>query len=1100
MSTLAARRARPLILVALLLSLLVLTVPLAIAEPAGARTASIPATGVAWAWGSNQNGELGIGTTDGVGYPSPVQSIVLGQRADVLAVAAGYSWRPRGGGIGSYSLALMQDGSVLQWGGGTTDVSVTGISNAKAIAAQGHRQSAALVLKTDGTVWYASSSGSSQYQAVIGAVAIAAGSHHNLALKSDGTVWAWGDNDAAQLGNDSSGQCSADEPDSDSTLHPCGNVAVRDLDDAAAIAAGDRHSLAVKSDGTVWAWGDNDGNLLGTGVTETCYGSFPCTPYPAQVSGLTGVTAVAAGSGFSLALKSDGTVWAWGENRSGQLGISTTASSSRPVQVSGLNGVTVLATSGDHSLALRSDGTLWSWGRNVTSPVRMAAFGGVVAIAAGPSHDLAVEVPPPAAPPSGSDLVHNGSFEETQGTWIRPWLFRADEAGAAVRDGTTYAGGAYSARIDVLASDDRGYTVQLRQENKPLVAGRTYTIRFWAKASAARPIEVRLQKAVSPYTTYFNSSVDLTTSWREYVFRHAATVGDTNAAISFNLAQVIGKVWLDDVVLADLPLLIVSRAGAGSGTVTSAPTGISCGADCAETYPIGTTVTLTAAPDANSAFAGWGGACTNVTGTCTVAMGETKSVTATFAPRFALTVAKAGDGGGTVTSMPAGIGCGSDCAEAYPSGTAVTLNVAPQAESLFAGWAGACSGTGACTVTVDAAKSVTATFSLKRYALAVAKAGTGGGLVTSSPAGIDCGATCSASFASGTAVTLAVGPAAGSSFAGWSGACSGTGGCTVTMTAAKSVTATFNSSTTPSPTNLLRNGSFDATGASWLSPWTFRNTGGSIAQDTAVKTHGAASARVTVTAGSTSTHLVQLRQGGVPLVANRTYTISFWAKASAARNVEVILQQVASPYTVRFRRTVALTTSWQRHVLSYTATASDPNVQLAFNLAQSTGQVWLDGASITDTNLLQNGSFEATGGAWYQPWLFRNDIGASIAQDATTKAHGASSARVTIPTASASAYVIQLRQEGKPLVAGRTYAISFSAKASAARNIDVRLQGAASPFTTYFTKATAITTAWKQYTLLYTATASNPNVFLAFNLAQATGQVWLDDIALVELP
>jgi len=320
----------------------------------------------------------------------------------------------------------------------------------------------------------------------------------------------------------------------------------------------------------------------------------------------------------------------------------------------------------------------------------------------------------------------------------------------------------------------------------------------------------------------------------------------------------------------------------------------------------------------------------------------------------------------------------------------------------------------------------------------------------------------------------------------------------VTLDAAQSVTATFTAATS-STANLLRNGSFDATGTGWLSPWTFRNTGGSIAQDTSVKTQGAASARVTVTAASTSYHLVQLRQGGIPLVAGKTYTIDFWAKASAARNVEVLLQHVASPYTVRFRRTVTLTTSWQRYVLSYTAPMSDPNVQLAFNLAQATGQVWLDGASVTDTNLLQNGSFESSGASWLSPWIFRN-TGGSIGQDATTKAHGFSSAKVNVTAASTSYHLVQLRQSGKALAAGKTYAVTFWAKASAARNIEVALQGAASPFPTYFKRSPAVTTSWQQYTLLYTATASNQNTQLNFDLARATGQVWLDDVTLIELP
>src|SRR5947199_1145836 len=108
----------------------------------------------------------------------------------------------------------------------------------------------------------------------------------------------------------------------------------------------------------------------------------------------------------------------------------------------------------------------------------------------------------------------------------------------------------------------------------------------------------------------------------------------------------------------------------------------------------------------------------------------------------------------------------------------VTPPAAPAAGSAFTGWSGGggCIGTGTCTVTLHTATTVTATFMQSSFALTVTKAGTGGGTVTSSPAGISCGATCSTSFTTGTVVTLSAAPAAGSTFAGWSGSgCSGTG-------------------------------------------------------------------------------------------------------------------------------------------------------------------------------------------------------------------------------------------------------------------------------------------------------------------------------------
>jgi len=162
-----------------------------------------------------------------------------------------------------------------------------------------------------------------------------------------------------------------------------------------------------------------------------------------------------------------------------------------------------------------------------------------------------------------------------------------------------------------------------------------------------------------------------------------------------------------------------------------------------------------------------------------------------------LSVTRAGTGSGTVTSSPAAINCGATCSAMLSLGTVVTLTAAPSAGSAFTGWSGACSGTGSCVVTMDAAKSVTATFGLPQFTLTVSKVGTGSGTVTSSPAGINCGVTCSAAYNSGSSVTLAAAASVGSIFAGWSGACTGTGSCPLTMTAAQAVTASFSSSPLP---------------------------------------------------------------------------------------------------------------------------------------------------------------------------------------------------------------------------------------------------------------------------------------------------------------
>ena len=159
---------------------------------------------------------------------------------------------------------------------------------------------------------------------------------------------------------------------------------------------------------------------------------------------------------------------------------------------------------------------------------------------------------------------------------------------------------------------------------------------------------------------------------------------------------------------------------------------------------------------------------------------------------YQLTVTKSGTGGGLVTSTPAGIDCGDTCSVTFHEGTVVTLIASADIGSAFFGWSGAgCSGTDDCVVTMDAAKSVTATFTLDTHELTVSRAGTGSGSVSSTPAGIDCGADCSETYDYGTVVTLTASADTGSTFTGWSGDCSGTAVCEVTMDAAKSVTATF---------------------------------------------------------------------------------------------------------------------------------------------------------------------------------------------------------------------------------------------------------------------------------------------------------------------
>ena len=246
------------------------------------------------------------------------------------------------------------------------------------------------------------------------------------------------------------------------------------------------------------------------------------------------------------------------------------------------------------------------------------------------------------------------------------------------------------------------------------------------------------------------------------------------------------------------PTAVITLVVTGGGAVTSSPAGITCGSICAGAFNVGTSVTLTATPSANQAFAGWGGACTG-TGACVVTADVSKGVTASFVPvKHALNVSIASGPAGSVSSSVAGINCPGDCSEEFDHDTVVSLNANPPLNVKFGHWSGDCIGTDAtaCVVTMDAARNVTAHFEMIQYTVTAAKSGSGTGSVTSTPAGINCGATCSAEVNSGDSITLTAAASADSTFAGWSGGgCYGVGTCVVTPTAATSVTATFTLST-----------------------------------------------------------------------------------------------------------------------------------------------------------------------------------------------------------------------------------------------------------------------------------------------------------------
>jgi hypothetical protein len=235
--------------------------------------------------------------------------------------------------------------------------------------------------------------------------------------------------------------------------------------------------------------------------------------------------------------------------------------------------------------------------------------------------------------------------------------------------------------------------------------------------------------------------------------------------------------------------LKVTHSGPG-GTVSDGAT-LTCPGTCAVSYNAGTVVTLTATDGASAVFSAWSGDCTGGSYTCPVTMSSAKNVTGTFVAGSTLTVTNISSGGGTGTvSDGAKINCGAACSALYATGSNLTLTATPDATS-FVTWAGCTSVVGnTCHVTLSAAKTVTATFA--PTSVSVILAGSGGGSVASTPPGISCPGTCSATFNAGASVQLDATPDGNSTFGHWSGDCTGpVTPCTVTADKARSVTATF---------------------------------------------------------------------------------------------------------------------------------------------------------------------------------------------------------------------------------------------------------------------------------------------------------------------
>ena len=282
-------------------------------------TVVIATNSTIWSAGNNGQGQLGIGNND-----TPIDHLAQeNSSSSWFEIATGQN----------HTLGIKNDGSLWAWGDGSYYQLGNGLNS---------DQWTPVTLPVGGPwdgPW----------------IDVAGGFGHSVALQDNGTIWSWGLNDNGQLGIDSF---------DDSTVPAAlNNPADMGSHTWTAVAAGDYHSVALRSDGTIWAWGNNDYGQLGDGSND---GSL----VPVQVSnpadmGTHTWTHISAAGQTTVARRSDGTIWAWGNNDFGQLGNNSNLESPIPVQeANGLTDWAAVDTGGIHTVGLRTDGTLWAWGYN----------------------------------------------------------------------------------------------------------------------------------------------------------------------------------------------------------------------------------------------------------------------------------------------------------------------------------------------------------------------------------------------------------------------------------------------------------------------------------------------------------------------------------------------------------------------------------------------------------------------------------------------------------------------------------------------------------------------------------------------------------------
>ena len=428
-----------------------------------AHSLALDAEGNVWAWGDDSQGQLGNG--DITGDMTVAAQVTTGTA--YAAIAAGET----------HSLALDSDGNLWGWGNngfgqvGNAAPAVNAISPEQISTGTRYTAIAAgelhsLALDTDGNLWGWGYNGygqvgsgsahgdpSTPLRVSTGTryTAIAAGGYHSLALDADGNLWSWGDDRSGQLGNGAPG----------TVVRAPAQVSTGTSYNA--IAAGSTHSIALDTEGTLWSWGDDGSEQLGNGAAT----GDVIVPTPVTTG--TTYVALAAATGYSITLDSDGNLWTWGTEYAGQLGNgASTSPVNVPTQVSTGTSYGAIAAGSAHSLALDADGSPWTWGSDeygklgngapgadVTAPAPILTHPTFVAVSAGEYHSVALD--------SGGNLWtwgYNTAYQLGNGG------YRDVSIPAQVTTGTTFttvaAGGTYSLALDsggniwALGFDDAG--------------------------------------------------------------------------------------------------------------------------------------------------------------------------------------------------------------------------------------------------------------------------------------------------------------------------------------------------------------------------------------------------------------------------------------------------------------------------------------------------------------------------------------------------------------------------------------------------------------------------------------------------------------------